>query len=434
MKVRGPSSGGKRYEGQVDGTVSTDPTECSRCDAAVVLSPPSLPAHPSLTRRQCRPVYHITRSLHGHHTLVVLSAPVGLAGPVSLPVRLLPLVLSLLCSVMASTASSADSNGVLSSLIGRAPQYKDGHDAVMFALHTHLLRRSLVCHALTPPPLSTSSSQQQPQQRELPYVPPGWNSSDDSYSFTYHHSTLPHVTIVVKGVKMGGSLIVHAIRQRGGDGSTGSTTHTQLKDDVPASVELSVSDYVNSTASLSDYRSLYKDLGGLLLLFDSQVAARILPPPPAQSSIAAFHQPNDVRDPLRVPPVRSPFSVGEEDEDRLRDPRFRPRVGDFEDDLNPLGGLHGGRVGGSLMGPGQFPYGGPGGVGPHRPTVPGLAPRFDPYGPVPGMSEPDFDELVPPGLPGQAGPRGPFGGQTPFGRGRGGGGGFGGGGFGGPFM
>ena len=135
-------------------------------------------------------------------------------------------------------------------------------------------------------------------------------------------------------------------------------------------------------------------------------------------------------DPLRIPP-RNPLYADDDDDDpsRLRDPRYRPR-GDFDDDLNPL--AIPGSGGGSLMGPRSFPHGG-GGV---RPGVPGMAPRYDPYGPVPGMGEPDFDELMPPGMGGEGrGPRGPFGAG---GLGRGGGGLGGGGGFprggGGPFM
>ena len=116
----------------------------------------------------------------------------------------------------------------------------------------------------------------------------------------------------------------------------------------------------------------------------------------------------DPRDPLRVPP-RRPQGADEDDEDRLRDPRGRPRGGDFDDDLNPLGGVG---VGGSLMGPRQFPGmgGRPGGSGGRGRQVPGMGPRFDPFGPVPGMGDPDFDELLPPGMGGApGGPRGPFG-------------------------
>lgn len=57
--------------------------------------------------------------------------------------------------------------------------------------------------------------------------------------------------------------------------------------------------------------------------------------------------------------------------------------------------------------------------------IPGMAPRFDPYGPMPGMGDPDFDELLPPGRggvpmmdPNRRGPRPPFGG-APGGFGRG---------------
>lgn len=105
--------------------------------------------------------------------------------------------------------------------------------------------------------------------------------------------------------------------------------------------------------------------------------------------------------------------------------------------------------GGNLMGPRNFP-----GLTPQRPQgPPGMAPRFDPYGPVPGMGNPDFDEMPPPGpegpLPFGPGSGGGLGGPMRRGGSRGGGGagggfgsrggfgmgggGFGGGGFGGGF-
>ena len=115
---------------------------------------------------------------------------------------------------------------------------------------------------------------------------------------------------------------------------------------------------------------------------------------------------------------------------------MRPRGGDFAGDLDPLAV---GPNSGNLMGPRNFPGMG-GGVGrggpPHGP--PGMAPRFDPYGPMPGMGDPDFDELMPPGPggPNMGGLGGPGFGPG-FGPRRGGGGGGlggprgGGGGFGG---
>ena len=354
----------------------------------------------------------LLRALQAFVLLVLLPFP-------SLPSSLL---LRSVQSLSPAMSTSSDSNAVLSLLTGRAPQYRDAHDAVVFALHTHLLRRHLVCHALSPPPVSSSSSaaSASEEKRELPYVPPGWNASSDAYSFTYHLQQSPSTTIIMKAVKMGSSLLVHMVRQRAAaDGG---------KDEAPVSLEVNVNDHVNAGVALSDYRALYKDLGGLLALFDSQLGARVLPAA-AQGSGAASQDVRAVQaDPLRVPPRRPLYAddYDDEDGDRIPDPRRRPR-GDFDDDLNPLA-MPGG--GGSLMGPRNFP-----GAGGARPGVPGMAPRFDPYGPAPGMGDPDFDELIPPGMGGgPRGPRGPLGAGGPLGRG---GGGFGGGGGGmgrGPFM
>ena len=174
-------------------------------------------------------------------------------------------------------STSADSNAVLSLLTGRTPTYRDAHDALIFALHTHLLRRGLTCIALTPPSSSSPSSSLSTPPRELPYVPPGWNASDDAYSFTYQLPHSPGVTVIMKGVRMGGTLLVHVLRQtsapaQGTPGATGGA-----KDSTPVSLEVNVSDYVNAGAALTDYRALYTDLGGLLMLFDSQLGSRILP-------------------------------------------------------------------------------------------------------------------------------------------------------------
>ena len=171
-------------------------------------------------------------------------------------------------------STSADSNAVLSLLTGRAPTYRDASDAVIFALHTHLLRRGLTCYALTPPSSTSTPSSTPP--RELPYVPPGWNASDDAYSFTYYLSSAPSVSVIMKAVRMGGSLLVHVLRQNPPPAQGATQPAGGAKADSPVSLEVNVGDYVNEGAALSDYRALYRDLGGLLMLFDSQLGSRIL--------------------------------------------------------------------------------------------------------------------------------------------------------------
>jgi len=182
----------------------------------------------------------------------------------------------------------------------------------------------------------------------------------------------------------------------------------------PLSLEISVDDFVRSNITdWSDYQALYKDLAGLLALFDAQLVSKVLP----ATNAPPIHVPNvtpiDVPSQPRLYPL--PRNViddrtlidDENQDDRLRDPRFRRPRGDFEGDLNPFA-----PASGNLMGPRNFPFPNPNGD--ERPSgLPGLAPRFDPYGPKPGMGEPDFDELVPRNLGG--GPRGPFNGSGPRG-------------------
>ena len=271
--------------------------------------------------------------------------------------------MAVVAELICAMSTSSDSNGVLSLLQGRAPQYRDAHDAVVFAIHTHLLRKGLVCHALTPP----ASPSPADLQRELPVVPPGWNGSDEAYSFTYHQQRAATVAVVVvlKAIKMGQTLLVHMITQRllvvqqpsaaasSASAPPASASSAAVKDEVPVSLEVNVTDYINTGASLSDYRALYRDLAGLLLLFDSQLGSRVIPTAAAADSRATAVPDLHARDPLRFP-QRNPLLVDDDDDDdRLRDPRARPQRGDFDGDLNPL--AVGGGISGNLMGPRNFP-------------------------------------------------------------------------------
>jgi len=173
--------------------------------------------------------------------------------------------------------------------------------------------------------------------------------------------------------------------------------------------ELNVGDYINKSAKPDEFDKLFKDENGLSALFGKHLA-QIVPAdkekPKSENKAAPAADSRPV-------PAYDPFGGSP-----LLDDRFRPRVpvggpigiGDGDSDLNPLGpGLHplgpgAMRPPSNLIGPDQF-----GGGGRGR----GMRPRFDPFGPAPGLGgEPDFDELPPPG---PSGPR-----LFPFGRGGGG--------------
>ncbi len=104
---------------------------------------------------------------------------------------------------------------------------------------------------------------------------------------------------------------------------------------------------------------------------------------------------------------------------------MRPGFGDFDADWQPTQivppGFGGGGGGGNLMGPNHPLFDGRGGVGGGVGGVGGrgrgMQPRFDPWGPVPGMGEPDNDELLPPGGRGRGNRRGGFNGRGGFGSG-----------------
>jgi translation initiation factor IF-2 len=272
----------------------------------------------------------------------------------------------------------------------------------------------------------------------LPSIPPNWNSNADGFCFQYLSTagSSPQ-RLLVKSLRMDRVLMVHATVKSGAAASSASQS-ASIK-----SLDLNVDDHVNSAALPSaaapaaasssgpDFSKLYKDLPALLARYDSAVLDPLLPKPASVDAGADKQRaagPGPAHDPLRVPP-RGGFQPPSYDDENeyLRDPFRRPR-GDFHGDL----AVGGGPNGGMLMGPRNFPGmtgGGGGAGGPMRP--PGMAPRFDPYGPVPGMGDPDFDELPPPGVagPNLPGIGGPLGGPQQPRRGPGGGGGGMGGGF-----
>lgn len=275
------------------------------------------------------------------------------------------------------------------------------------------------------------------------------------------------------------TLLLHAALQRADSGADEAASAVH-------SLELCADDFVNSDALPSraadgsgdvDFDALYKDLPSLLALYERNVLSKVAPSEGGQKGAGQESRGGEHRNTKRataphwartqtlrtiisvpalmlcallffssccsgqpLPYAPAPSSGPSPDAERQPqrggegfDPLriYRPqRGGPFAGDIDPLTG----GPGGNLMGPQNFP-GGPysDGRGAPRPGVPGMAPRFDPYGPIPGVgNDPDFDEMLPPG-PG--GPLADIGGPLPRGPGgprRGGMGGPGMGGLGGP--
>jgi proteasome inhibitor subunit 1 (PI31) len=288
-----------------------------------------------------------------------------------------------------TTKSTLDPAPVLASINSARPTYRDAHDAVAFALNCAMLEKGFKLVGL---------DDAGDEKKELEAAPTGWNASEEGYCFVYTHPKLPK-PVVLKALRMEGTLIAHAAVK----GDEGGKVH---------SLELNVEDYVNK--DVKDAAKAYKDLSGLVALIDRGIRSQVLPveakPKTETKTETAKAEPKKPRDP---------------EDDPLRDPRYPrrpPRSPLEDDDARDLGGLGGWRGPGGMFGGDLDPMGGGGGslLGPHNfpgvgsPGVPmgrggrggrgGMAPRFDPFGPMPGIGrDPGFDDFLPPG-PG--GPRG----------------------------
>jgi len=277
-------------------------------------------------------------------------------------------------------SKKVDPEETLSILSKQKPKFRDAHDAVSFLLHAEMLRRGCTLVGLT---------EGGDNKKPITDCPSDWNKSDEAYTFKYLHPSTKE-PIVMKMLRMENSLLVHAAKKE--DGKVYSAT-------------FKVEDYVEPKAPLTEYSKIFKDVEGILTLFQSTIADKVAPPPKVSDETQVGKNkrttteeekaiPDDFWGGIRVPPIGRP-GIG-----LPGGPR-----GDFGGDLSPFA-----EGGGNLYGPGQFPFrigGGPlGPTGPlPRPGGPG-GPRFDPFGPFSGIGqEPDPDDLRPPG-PGRPGRRG----------------------------
>jgi len=358
-----------------------------------------------------------------------------------------------------------------------AASARDQHAALALALHLHTLTAA---PPSTPIRLTCIATHDQDttQRRGLPTIPSDWSRDNDVFTFQYEvqgtgggdssSSPAQPRLLVIKSMRMDDSLLVHAaVKQtssaaasttQGGQQATASSSSSSSSSSSGSgnesllSLELNVSDHIQSSAFpsssaastssslLTDPDRVLKDATSLIALYDRTILHKAIPelaPTSGGGEKAGRESERGEEgrsDPLMIGP-RGPYRPtvppiggdegGEEGYVDPHNPLRRPR-GDFAGDLDPLtGGPRGVGEGGMLMGPRNFP-----GLPGNRPQgPPGMAPRFDPYGPVPGMGNPDFDELPPPG-PGGPNPLGGIGGPMRRGGGRGGRGGGGLGGFG----
>src|SRR5438270_58495 len=117
-----------------------------------------------------------------------------------------------------SSSSTSSSSSLVSSVLhyitSQNPSFRDAHDAVMFALHSHMVTNrcfQLVSINDSSPDLSSSTTTSTSLD--------GWNRSSDAYSFTYTHPNSPITATssptsptlyILKALRMDSSLLLHA--------------------------------------------------------------------------------------------------------------------------------------------------------------------------------------------------------------------------------
>ncbi len=260
------------------------------------------------------------------------------------------------------------------------------------------------------------------QLTALPTIPPDWFASDNT-CFVYHFNPFYSEEMVMTSELFDGVLHVNAVL------SSDALLHScHLKIRVEDYIKTDAFSSVNTSGSSSDFTRFFKDLPALVSLYEMHILNKLTSSiqttaqrtstrtsataTTGSSMMADENQDNSANSsfafvPPHVEPVEhnhnpaiaprfglTPTSIGD-DGDSSAHPFRQPR-GDFDGDLDPLRSGRGAPFsGGNLMGPQNFPGRFGGGRG-SRPQS-GMAPRFDPYGPVPGMGEPDFNHLPPPG-------------------------------------
>jgi len=263
-------------------------------------------------------------------------------------------------------------------------------DRAALAVHGAMLDHGYVCVGCAEPHVAAVPALQATADgaASLQIVPPGWNASQDSYSFGYVHPMRgADETFSVKALFIGSSLQVHA------------ASSTQGADLLSATLEV-------SAPSGDDALAREKQLQSWQEKISSSVAMRLLQ---RNNSTARFAKALA----QEAEGIGSATSSGGTKRPAPKEPRV-------EDDDDFRGGFRPGMVpdpgrGGIWVPPGRDPFGpspnpfwvpGGGWLGPRHPawgqTVPGgagggMMPRFDPIGP--GLGDPNPDHLQVPGIP-----------------------------------
>lgn len=261
-------------------------------------------------------------------------------------------------------------------LLSTAP-VRNAFDRAALVVHSVMLEHGFVCTGVSESSGQPLVAAQTDGSISMQILPPGWNSSADSYSFSYMHPARGSAeAFSLKSLVIGSSLAVHAAS------SVPGTDLLTVSFDIGAETEITqnqIVDWQDKVASSIVLRLLARQnstnrLGKALDPNDTSQNASSSDKTGTKRPAPQEERPRPGMpdDPTRDPffPMRDPFNPG-----------FFPSS---PANWTPYGGLLGPRH--PAWGQG-LPFGG--GQG-------GMMPRFSPIGP--GTGEPDPDHLRVPGL------------------------------------
>lgn len=258
---------------------------------------------------------------------------------------------------------------MLPALLANVP-VRNELDRAALAVHSTMLEHGFVSVGASTAPVLSSASD---GAISMQVVPPGWNSSSDSYSFGYVHPLRgSEETFTVKALSIGSNLAVHAESSTPGGDLLSVTLTVEDNGDSDSTAAARAKDWQEKIAMGVSQRLLSRHNSTARLGSALEAA-------PAQANSSGTKR-RVVEDQSAQPPDRP------ERPDRFVPPFSDPFRPDFFGDHRPLWVPDGG-----LLGPRHPAWGQvlPGRGG-------GMMPRFDPIGP----GEPDPDHMR---LPGRGG-------------------------------
>jgi len=250
-----------------------------------------------------------------------------------------------------------------------SPQYHHINDTLTFVVHLSFLSANCKLIGLN----------EEQFLEDLGSIPQGWNKSNQLYQFRYitksNDKYKHNKTILVKILSMEeNELLISAVKQGSNDIYT---------------LEITLSDHIhieNASKDLSNYKNIYKDIDGLIILLNDQITHKLIPQKKEKE--------DDDKEREKQRPPRDPLIFPEPDFVGWPRPII-PIMSYGDGDLDPFGG-----GGGNLFGPddikNQFNRNNRNDPNRNRPPFVPPNARFDPFGPDGMPPGPDPNHLIPP--------------------------------------